>query len=293
MRHFKDDLEAVTAEAEELIRTDDCRASTLDDLDSPRHLGCHSKAASLWALLSFGNTKDANAAGRLIESLMYSGELKAAEQQCNRMIACAELRKTYERPEDIPAGDAELLYRACRGMFLGAQAIERAIYLKEVIQKTMGVHCRNDNIPELRAVEAEIEARGEGGEHELSTHRWPAPAGQGDDADSGPFKTLGEVRAHQQRKALENCEPHEYEGFAGMTLEGELASDLGVRSGGVSDHWDWAPTELGTDPMLLAMLQHRCMFATMHDAAVPASSDLDMVRWFGQACTSPSRWRSG
>ena len=42
---------------------------------------------------------------------MYSGELKAAEQQCNRMIACAELRKTYERPEDIPAGDAELLYR--------------------------------------------------------------------------------------------------------------------------------------------------------------------------------------
>ena len=95
--------------------------------------------------------------------------------------------------------------------------------------------------------------------------------------------TLGEVRAHQQRKALENCEPHEYEGFAGMTLEGELASDLGVRSGGVSDHWDWAPTELGTDPMLLAM----------HVAAVPASSDLDMVRWLGQACTSPSRWRSG
>ena len=34
MRHFKDDLEAVTAEAEELIRTDDCRASTLEDLDS-------------------------------------------------------------------------------------------------------------------------------------------------------------------------------------------------------------------------------------------------------------------
>ena len=126
-----------------------------------------------------------------------------------------------------------------------------------------------------------------------STHRWPAPAGQGDDADSGPFKTLGEVRAHQQRKALENCEPHEYEGFAGMTLEGELASDLGVRSGGVSDHWDWAPTELGTDPMLLAMSQHRCMFAAMHVAAVPASSDLDMVRWFGQACTSLSRSRSG
>ena len=103
---------------------------------------------------------------------MYSGELKAAEQQCNRMIACAELRKTYERPEDIPAGDAELLYRACRGMFLGAQAIERAIYLKEVIQKTMGVTCRKENIPELRAVEAEIEARGEGGEHEL---RWARP----------------------------------------------------------------------------------------------------------------------
>ena len=39
---------------------------------------------------------------------MYSKELKAAEQQCNRMIACAELRKTYERPEDIPDGDAEL-----------------------------------------------------------------------------------------------------------------------------------------------------------------------------------------
>ena len=159
MRHFKDDLEAVTAEAEELIRTDDCRASTLEDLDSPRHLGCHSKAASLWALLSFGNTKDANAAGRPIESLMYSGELKAAEQQCNRMIACAELRKTYERPEDIPAGDAELLYRACRGMFLGAQAIERAIYLKEVIQKKQVVKKAEEKAKKAEKAEENVQGK--------------------------------------------------------------------------------------------------------------------------------------
>jgi hypothetical protein len=51
MRHFKDDLDAVTEEAEQLTRSDACRTA---DLYSPPHLHCHRTAASLWAVLSFG-----------------------------------------------------------------------------------------------------------------------------------------------------------------------------------------------------------------------------------------------